>query len=83
MAALRDDFMTSGADLIQVTMRSQSMPTTEDRAERRKRHAVEVEASQAELRKSISETERLVEQSDDMLRRHRDECEAGEATEKG
>jgi hypothetical protein len=54
------------------------MPTVKDPAERRDRHSAEAEASQAELRKSISETERLVEQSDQMLRRHRDECEAGD-----
>ncbi len=54
------------------------MPTTKERAERRERHAAEVEASQAELRSSIAETERLVDESDRMLRRHRTECEAGE-----
>jgi hypothetical protein len=67
------------ADLIQVGARSFHMPTVKDRAERRDRHSAEVEASQAELRKSISETERLVNQSDQMLRRHRNECEAGDA----
>ena len=51
------------------------MATPKERAERRERHAAEVEASQVELRKSISETERLVDQSDRMLRRHRTECE--------
>ena len=57
------------------------MPTPKERAERRERHAAEVEASQVELRKSISETERLVDQSDRMLRRPRAECEAGETVE--
>lgn len=71
------------ADLIQVTVRSQPMPRIEDRAGRRKRHTVEVEASQAALRKSISATKLLVEQSDVMLRRHREECEAGESDAKG
>lgn len=51
------------------------MPTANDRAERRERHAAEVEASQDGLRKSIAETERLVGQSDRMLKRHRQECE--------
>ena len=51
------------------------MATANDRAARRDRHSVEVEASQVELRKSISETERLLGESDDMLRRHRSECE--------
>lgn len=54
------------------------MPASKDRAERPDRHCAEVEASQAELRKSISETERLVDESDRMLRRHRKECEAGD-----
>ena len=51
------------------------MATSESRAARRDRHSAEVEASQAELRKSISETERLVDESDEMLRRHRNESE--------
>jgi hypothetical protein len=41
------------------------------RAERRKQQTAEIEASQAGLRKSIAETERLVGESNDMLRRHR------------
>lgn len=55
------------------------MPTAKDRAERRDRHAAEIEASQEELRKSISETERLVGESDAMLRRQRAENEEGDA----
>jgi hypothetical protein len=51
------------------------MPDKQKRRERREQQAREVEASQAELRKSIAETERLVGQSDDMLKRHRRECE--------
>ena len=54
------------------------MPTAKDRAERRERHAADVEESQAALRRSISQTERLVEESDKMLRRHRKEREEGE-----
>ena len=50
----------------------------QDRAEQRERHAREVEASQKALRASISETERLVGESDKMLRRHRGEREDGE-----
>lgn len=50
-----------------------------ERAKRRERHAREVEASQKALRESISETERLVGESEKMLRRHREEREdAGE-----
>ncbi len=56
------------------------MGTAKDRAERRDRHAAEVEASQVELRDSIAATERLVDESDRMLRRHRSECEEGDAS---
>lgn len=56
------------------------MPTPEARAARRERHATEVEASQEALRKSINETERLVEESDEMLRRHRKEHEEGDSS---
>ena len=55
------------------------MPTTKDRAARRKRQSAEVEASQGKLRQSIAETERLVNESNEMLRRHRRESEAGDA----
>ena len=55
------------------------MPDRKSRAERRAQHTAEVEASQANLRKSIAETERLVGESDKMLRRHRDECDADDA----
>lgn len=51
------------------------MPNPEDRARRRERQANEVEASQAGLRASISETERLVGESEKMLRRHRQESD--------
>ena len=57
------------------------MPTPEDRARRRDRQAAEVEASQAKLRASIAETERLVGESDDMLRRHRRETDQDEESE--
>jgi hypothetical protein len=42
-------------------------------------HTAEIEASQDALRKSIAETERLVGESDKMLRRHRRECEEDDA----
>ncbi|MEO7276424.1 MAG: hypothetical protein ABIW33_00170 [Sphingomicrobium sp.] len=52
------------------------MPSSkQDRSERRDRHTREVEASQKALRASITETERLVGESDEMLRRHRGESE--------
>lgn len=55
------------------------MSDPKKRAERRKQHAAEIEASQVALRKSIAETERLVDESDEMLRRHRGECEQDDA----
>lgn len=51
------------------------MPNPEDRAKRRDRQTAEIEESQTKLRASIAETERLVGESDDMLRRHRNECD--------
>jgi hypothetical protein len=54
------------------------MPTKEDRAERRDRQAAEIEESQNKLRASIAVTERLVGESDEMLRRHRQECDEGD-----
>ena len=55
------------------------MPDRKKRAERREQQAREVEASQETLRVSIAETERLVNESDKMLRRHRKECEEDDA----
>lgn len=49
-----------------------------DRIARRERHTSEVAASQAELKESIAETDRLVDESDEMLRRHRRECDEDE-----
>lgn len=49
------------------------------RAERREQQAREVEESQAALRKSIAETQRCVEDSEAMLKRHRGECDEDEA----
>ena len=51
------------------------MPDRKKRAERREQHSREIEESQDALRKSIAETERLVGESDEMLRRHRRECD--------
>ncbi len=45
------------------------------RARRRDRQAREVEASQVALRESIATTEKLVDELDTMLRRHRKECD--------
>jgi hypothetical protein len=54
------------------------MPNPKDRAERRNRQAAEIEESQTKLRASIAETERLVGESENMLRRHRKECDDAE-----
>ena len=51
------------------------------RAERREQQRLEVEESQTRLRASIAETERLVGESDEMLKRHRRECDADDAGE--
>jgi hypothetical protein len=52
---------------------------TENRVERRDRQAREVEESQRELRDSIATTQRLLDQSDEMLKRHRQERESDES----
>jgi hypothetical protein len=52
-----------------------TMQRYETSSKRRERHALETEASQAKLRASIAETERLVGETDSMLRRHRKECD--------
>ena len=51
------------------------MTEARKRAERRAQQAREVEESQARLRASIAETGRLMDESDEMLRRHRRELE--------
>ncbi len=55
------------------------MPDKVKRAERREQQAREIEASQEGLRQSIAETDRLVGESDKMLKRHRRECEEDDA----
>ena len=55
------------------------MSDPKKRAERRKQHTEEIEANQVGLRKSIAETERLVGESEKILRRHRKECEEDDA----
>ena len=54
------------------------MSDKKKRAERREQQSREVEASQKALRESITETERLVGESEKMLRRHRKECDVDE-----
>lgn len=59
------------------------MPDKAKRIERRAQHADEVQRSQAQLRKSISETERLVGESEKMLRRHRQELDDDDSDKTG
>lgn len=54
------------------------MSDKKKRAERREQQSREVEASQVALRESIAETDRLVGESEEMLRRHRQEWEDDE-----
>ena len=54
------------------------MSDKKKRAERREQQSREVEASQKALRASITETERLVGESEAMLRRHRKESDDGD-----
>ena len=51
------------------------------RAERDEQHAREIEANQQALKKSIEETQRLVHESDNILRRHRREREEDDSEE--
>jgi len=51
------------------------MSDSETRSERRDRQTREVEDSQQELRVSIEKTQQLLDQSDAMLKRHRQECD--------
>ncbi len=54
------------------------MEEVETRKQRRARHTREVEESQQSLRDNIAEAERLLNTSDEMLKRHRGECEAND-----
>jgi len=54
-----------------------------NRADRREQQQREIDESQMRLRASVSETERLVGQSDEMMKRHREEREADDAEEEG
>lgn len=52
---------------------------TDRRASRAAQQSREIEEHQEALRRSIAETERLVSQSENMLRRHRKEREEDES----
>lgn len=54
------------------------MPNRKARAERRAQQDREVKENQDALRRSINETQRLVDESEAMLRRHRAEVEDDE-----
>jgi hypothetical protein len=54
------------------------MDDPETRKQRRQRHTREVEESQKSLRDNIAEAERFLYVSDEMLYRHRGECEAND-----
>jgi hypothetical protein len=53
------------------------------RAQRREQEEREVEDGQTLLRDNIAEADRLVGESDEMLKRHRQEREADDAEEEG
>lgn len=55
------------------------MADKQKRAERREQQAREVEASQELLRGSIAETDRLVVEANEMLKRHHQEREDDDA----
>jgi hypothetical protein len=54
------------------------MADPETRIQRRERHAQDVEESQKQLRENIAKTNKLLDDSDKMLKRHRLECDDAE-----
>lgn len=56
-------------------LRIEALMTRETKDQRRRRQAHEVEESQRGLRDSIKKTQDLLDQSDEMLKRHRRECD--------
>jgi hypothetical protein len=58
-----------------IAYRLREMDQRESKEERRKRQAHELEESQKALRDSIAHTQDLLDQSDELIRRHRRECE--------
>ncbi|HEV2122025.1 MAG TPA: hypothetical protein VGW38_04515 [Chloroflexota bacterium] len=56
------------------------MSDPDSRKQRRERQAAEVEESQRGLRDSIAQTNKLLDASDEMLKRHRRECEEADRT---
>lgn len=56
-----------------------AIPDKRQRADRRDQQAREIEANQKALRDSIAESQRLVEESETILKRHRREREEDDA----
>jgi hypothetical protein len=50
-----------------------------ERTARRLRQSQEMEQNQQDLRRSIAESKRLVDQAEEMIQRHRDECDAADS----
>ncbi len=55
------------------------IPDKRQRADRREQQAKEIEANQKALRDSIAESQRLVEESESILQRHRREQDEDDA----
>ena len=55
------------------------IPDKRQRADRREQQAKEIEANQKALRDSIAESQRLVEESESILKRHRRERDEDDA----
>ena len=55
-----------------------AIPDQKARTARRNRQAKEVEENQRQLRASIATSQRLVDEADAMIKRHRDECDEAE-----
>lgn len=56
-----------------------AIPDKRQRADRREQQAKEIEANQKALRESIAESQRLVAESETILKRHRREREEDDA----
>jgi hypothetical protein len=59
--------------------REKEIDIPNERFRRRERQAQEFERNQQDLRTSIAESKRLVDEADAMIRRHRDEYDAADS----
>jgi hypothetical protein len=57
---------------------SKEFSIPEDRRKRRDRQSRELEQNQQDLRTSIAESKRLVDEADALIQRHRKECDSAE-----